>query len=78
MALKRNNPKLSPMPSNLSMTGIGVGWRGGRDETCEVTRCGTTSSADLGVSSKFFGEIPKAGSKERFQHNVNQCWVSRS
>ena len=43
-----------------------VGRRGGRNERCEVTHSGTTSGADLGVSSKFFGEIPKVGSMERF------------
>lgn len=35
-----------------------VGRRGGRDETWRVTSRGATSSADLGVSSNYYGEIP--------------------
>lgn len=43
-----------------------------RDKVWEVTPHEAISSADLGVSSKNFGVIPKVGSKEWFQDNVNQ------
>lgn len=56
----------------------GVGGRGGRDEAQGVTPGRTASSADLGGSSKYFNEILKDRSGERFQMNSGWIWVSRS
>lgn len=62
----------------FKMKQIRVGRRRGREETCGEIHRRTTASADLGVSSNFFGENPKVGSVEGFEDNVDQSSVIRS
>jgi len=51
---------------------------GVRSQVGWVTANEPTSSADLGVSSNYFGEKPKDGSGEGFLLKVNPKRVNRS
>ena len=52
--------------------------RGGSDEGAAVTFTEATSSADLGVSSKYWNENFQGRSGERFHVKFITTWVTQS
>ena len=75
MALKRVT---DTEPARANRMPGRVGERGSCDEACGVSLRETSSSADLGGSSKYSNENFEDRSGEGFHVNSNWTWVSRS